>query len=473
MRLGKSALHRIKNVTLPLLICIVTSMSGWAEDHGFTPLMSSPSLEHFMGNKEYWSFKNGVLTGKTSAPLMESQFLFTKERFGNFVLRFLMNSEGGDVHLLCRARTMPPGYLVGYEAEIAGLHRGSLTLRKPGSAAAPSGSTRRAAAGFPDAMPQPFAQEAEVVPLVRVNPSQERSGSEPWARYEIAGLGNHILIKINGTTTAHYQARDGLEEGMIGFRLAPGSGTKVDLKDIEIRLIGEVHWAKEAPVGNLTGRFGEEWSSSAPDLLRKSDEARTQERRELEAMAKNRQGFRPLFDGKSLEGWQDGTPFWTVKEGVTVGKSHNSFLVTQKEYSNFILKGSVRLSPPGANSGVQVRSSVIPGGMLGYQFDSGMNGYQFDMGYPWWGQLHHEGSRRGILFPVQDSKKRIELVRADGWNNFIIICHRNHVMGQLNGDVTFDMVDHYGEKTGRIGLQIHVGPGMKVEFRDLEIKELP
>jgi hypothetical protein len=122
------------------------------------------------------------------------------------------------------------------------------------------------------------------------------------------------------------------------------------------------------------------------------------------------------------------------------------------------------MSPSGANSGVQVRSSVIP---------DGMRGYQFDIGIPWWGQLYHESTQRGILVPVDDRQKRLDLVRADSWNDFTIICKGNHLVGQLNGEVTFDFVDYYGEKTGRIGLQIHLGPPMKVEFRDLQIKELP
>jgi 3-keto-disaccharide hydrolase len=141
----------------------------------------------------------------------------------------------------------------------------------------------------------------------------------------------------------------------------------------------------------------------------------------------------------------------------------NAFLVTDKKYSDFILKGSVRLSPEGGNSGVQVRSAVISDGMLGYQFD---------MGVPWWGQLYVESSMRGILAPVDDRMKRYHLIHTNDWNQFVIICKGNHLIGELNGEITFDFVDYYGDKTGSIGLQIHAGAPMTVAFKNLEINEL-
>jgi hypothetical protein len=289
-------------------------------------------------------------------------------------------------------------------------------------------------------------------------------GLNDWDKYEIAALGDHIVIGMNGNTTVHYRVGKEPEEGMLGFGLPPTDGRKVELKDIQIKLMGEVHWPTGAPSGDLIAVPAEGWKASEPNVSRITDEAWTRETRELLGIAGEGEGFHALFGGKSLEGWRDATTFWSAKEGVIEGWSHNSFLVTEKEYSNFILKGFVRLLPPGANSGVQVRSRVI---------SDGMRGYQFDMGIPWWGQLYDESTQRGILVPVEDRQKRLDLVHADGWNEFIIICKGNHLIGELNGELTFDFVDYYGEKTGRIGLQLHLGPPMKVGFRDLQIKELP
>ena len=112
---------------------------------------------------------------------------------------------------------------------------------------------------------------------------------------------------------------------------------------------------------------------------------------------------------------------------------------------------------------MQVRSEVIP---------DGMRGYQFDMGIPWWGQLYVESSMRGILAPVDDRMKRVNVVRPNDWNDFVIVCKGDHLIGKLNGEVTYDFVDYYGDTTGLIGLQIHEGAPMTVEFKNLEIKEL-
>ena len=102
-----------------------------------------------------------------------------------------------------------------------------------------------------------------------------------------------------------------------------------------------------------------------------------------------------------------------------------------------------------------------------------MRGYQFDVGVPWWGQIYGESTQRGILVPVDDRQKRTALVRADGWNDVVLICKGNHLIGTLNGQVTYDLVDYYGEKSGLIGLQIHAGAEMRVEFKDLQVRELP
>jgi len=152
-----------------------------------------------------------------------------------------------------------------------------------------------------------------------------------------------------------------------------------------------------------------------------------------------------------------------AKDGLIVGQPRNAFLVTDREYSDFVLTGSVYLSPPGSNSGVQFRSAVIP---------DGMRGYQFDMGIPWWGHLYVESTMRGIVVPVDDRMKRVKLIHPDGWNEFVIVCKGNHVIGELNGVTTYDLVDYYGDRTGLIGLQIHAGAPMEVKFKDLKIKEL-
>lgn len=464
MKTKEPVFSRVKGTTLLTLLAL-TPVPARVANGDFTPLLTSPALEHCIGDKDSWSFQDGVLTAKGDSGATESKLLLTTERFGNFILKFSARSTGGEVRVLFGATIQPPGMVLGYEAAVGGQNAGSLTLRKPAPFPKPGGGPRPVS-GFPDSLMMPFFREATEVPLVQSRPSKGTPvpPSGQWVEYEIAALGDHVIVRMSGITTAHYRASKGLEEGMLGFRIPPGSGTSVELKDIQVQLFGDVHWPTEAPAGDLTTVPAEGWKASPPSFNRMSDEAWSRESRELLRIAGNDGGFHPLFDGKTLEGWRDATSFWSAQNGLIEGFSRNSFLVTEKQYSNFILKGSLRLSPSDGNSGIQVRSSVIP---------DGMKGYQFDVGIPWWGQLYSESTQRGILGPVEDRMKRIKLVHTDGWNDFTIICKGNHLIGELNGEVTYDLVDYYGEKTGRIGLQIHVGSPMRIEFRDLEIKELP
>jgi len=458
------------NIALALMASVLTLGSARAAEGEFQPLIGSSSFDHCVGAKEYWSLRDGVLTAGTGAALDHSKFLISVERFGNFVLKFRARSDGGALAVLLRATIQPPGQLVGYEAEVGGQQGGSLRFRQPGpmfihlEKAEPG----HAAPGFPDAVGIPFVEKPyEERTLVSFDFEKAGISLPPgqWVDYEIDGLGDHLLIKVNGTLAAHYRVKDPFPEGMIGFRLPAGPGRKVELKDIGVKVLGDVRWSEEAPVGNLTtGHSATAWQAAALNFRRTTDEEWSRETRELLKTAGTDEGFRSIFNGKDLEGWRSAATFWTSEKGFILGQPRNVFLVTDREYSDFILKASIRLSPPGGNSGIQVRSAVIP---------DGMRGYQFDVGVPWWGQIYGESTQRGILVPVDDRQKRTALVRADGWNDVVLICKGNHLIGTLNGQVTYDLVDYYGDKSGLIGLQIHAGAEMRVEFKDLQVRELP
>ncbi len=125
-----------------------------------------------------------------------------------------------------------------------------------------------------------------------------------------------------------------------------------------------------------------------------------------------------LFNGKDLSGWTGNADFWKVEEGVIVGQTpgidYNTFLYTDKEYTNFVLKFKVRLT--NHNSGVQFRSEVVdPKKFV-------MAGYQADIAPEYWGLLYEE-KKRGMLDFKMDTKKIASVgkwvdveVRADGPN---------------------------------------------------------
>jgi len=469
--LGRGRVRRgVTVLALGLLAAALLLQPARAAEGEFQPLLGTSSFDHCIGDKADWALREGVLTGGTGVASTHSKFLLKVERFGNFILKFRARAEGGGLEVLFRATVQPPGQLIGYVTEVGGQHWGGLRFRKPGRMFVEPAKAEpgHAAPGFPDAVGQPFVEKASAeTTLVSFDSAKAGMSLSPgqWVDYEIGGLGDHLLIKVNGKLTVHYRVKDNWPEGMIGFRLPPGSGAPVELKDIQIKVLGDVRWAEEGPVGDLTtGHSATGWEASAPNFRRTTDEEWSQETRELLKSASTEEGFRSLYNGQDLEGWRTVANFWTAEGGAIVGEPRNVFLVTDREYSDFILKGSIRLSPPGGNSGIQVRSAVVP---------DGMRGYQYDVGIPWWGHIYGESTPRGILVPVDDRMRRVGLLRQDGWNDVIIICKGNHVIGTLNGTVVYDLVDYYGDKTGLIGLQIHAGAFMRVAFKDLRVRELP
>ena len=178
-------------------------------------------------------------------------------------------------------------------------------------------------------------------------------------------------------------------------------------------------------------------------------------------------GFQPLFDGKTLNGWV--TPadkdLFVVEDGQIVGRTKgdlkkNEFLVTEKPYENFILKAKVKIR--NGNSGIQIRSKRAD--------DGAVSGPQCDVADDFWGLLYEERGR-GILERYPEDKANA-LVKKDDWNDFTIEIKGNHLVIHFNGTKIIDRTDEKFDKTGIIALQVHVGPAMEVRFKDLMIKPL-
>lgn len=184
-----------------------------------------------------------------------------------------------------------------------------------------------------------------------------------------------------------------------------------------------------------------------------------------------------LFDGKTLTGWKTVDPadtkLWSVKDSVIRSGDGvkkipaNTYLYTLKEYGDFEFRCLFRLSGDPStgmiNSGIQYRSLVEDGKMVGYQADIG-NGY--------WGDLYDEHRREKLVSGDLRILKRI--LKEDGWNSYIIRCKGNHHELYINGVKTCDYTEKDSKipAKGVIAVQIHAGGVAQVEFRDLTISEL-
>jgi len=216
------------------------------------------------------------------------------------------------------------------------------------------------------------------------------------------------------------------------------------------------------------------------------------------------QGFTQIFDGASLTGWDGDPRFWRAEGGAIVGQStpenkiaENTFLIWRGgEPGDFELKLEFRIDA--TNSGIQFRSVRLPPGTEG----SGgkvagnwvMKGYQADIDFnnQWTGQIYEERGRTFLALRGQyahvtaDGKPEVlgalealadqlkALVKQNDWNQVHLIARGNLITEIVNGHVTSVLLDDDPKgraMKGLLGFQIHVGDPMKVEFRNIWLKQ--
>ncbi len=205
-------------------------------------------------------------------------------------------------------------------------------------------------------------------------------------------------------------------------------------------------------------------------------------------------GFKPIFDGKTLDGWEGDPKYWRAEDGALVGEvtpetllKSNSFIIWRGGApKDFELRADYRITSNG-NSGINYRSVVLPDnkfGMRGYQADiDGQNRYT-GQNYEERGRLflavrgqmtHVVGGRKPIvLSSLGEPKDLASFITAD-WNSYHLIVRGNILIHILNGHLMSVVIDDdapHRAFEGLIGVQVHVGPPMKVEYRSFRLKEL-
>jgi polyhydroxybutyrate depolymerase len=207
--------------------------------------------------------------------------------------------------------------------------------------------------------------------------------------------------------------------------------------------------------------------------------------------------FEPIFDGTTLSGWsgQD-MSFWSVEDGAitgTITPEHappmNQYLVYQPSLvDDFELKLEFRLTgsdTPNTNGGFQFRSRRLPGGdVAGYQVDN-------NFGQPWKVRLYDEFGRHDLALEGQRTqfdtlgRKHAEPLplepgaadfRLDQWHEYHLIVDGPNLSLAVNGHLVAACTDNdpqQFEPVGVLAMQLHTGPPMKAQFRNLRLKQLP
>jgi len=215
-------------------------------------------------------------------------------------------------------------------------------------------------------------------------------------------------------------------------------------------------------------------------------------------------GWVSMFNGKDLSDWDGDPRYWSVKDGTIHGETtpenplrSNSFIVWRGgELSDFELKIKFRLL--GGNSGVQYRSKEVDKWVIsGYQAEvinnPEMAGFLYhEKGRGWLvnvGDLMviDENGKKEVIGNVSDANELIKagFYKEKDWNEYHIIAQGNHIKHYLNGYQTMELIDNDrvvdpadpkdrkgAARQGLLALQIHVGPPMVVEFKDIYVREL-
>jgi hypothetical protein len=222
------------------------------------------------------------------------------------------------------------------------------------------------------------------------------------------------------------------------------------------------------------------------------------------ASAKENDGFQSLFDGKTMEGWSGNPKFWSIQDGAITGittpdnvTNGNTFCIYKDEKGgDFELMFDFRIE--GHNSGVQYRSFRLEGAADQWR----IGGYQADMDAEkkWAGTLYGEKFRgilakrgeRAVLGEGPAPKKKGGLARKveslgdpaelgkkindyPEWNTFRVVAKGYNFKHYINDTLMIDCTDNDEENrrdSGLIALQLHQGPPMKVQFKNIKIKQL-
>lgn len=209
--------------------------------------------------------------------------------------------------------------------------------------------------------------------------------------------------------------------------------------------------------------------------------------------AADKDGFSVIFNGTSLDGWEGKPEFWSVADGAIVGQTTaekptkgNTFLIWKRgTVGDFELKLFYRIT--GGNSGIQYRSKDHGDFVVGgYQAD-------FEAG-PTYSGIVYEERGRGILAnrgermtiaadgkkaagaPIGNTGDLQKAIKPGEWNEYTVVARGPRLQHFINGQLMSELIDEQDGKRateGVLALQLHAGPPMKVEFKEIRIKNKP
>jgi len=357
----------------------------------------------------FWSVRDGAITGQSTAehPCTKNQFIVWQ---GGDVadfelkLKFRVRGNGGNSGVQFRSKMREDGLAIGYQADIyqSGGYLGGVCdelHKRDGPELLSANGSRTVIAKDGQRTRTPIATQAKM-----------REWDE-WNDYHIIAIGRKVILRINGVTAsemidneeAHFDL-----EGILGLQLRAGKPMTVQFKDIYLKQLKE--------------------------------------------------GFLPLFDGKTLTGWHltNGANF-VVEDGVLKHKGGMGWLRSEKQYSDFILRLEFRFLDAEQDGGVFVRSNKAGDNWPSRKFE-----------------VQIENTKRMAKIFGADHELNVALaqkaLRPTGeWNEYEIQLVGSTIEVHLNGDLVSASDKVGGIKRGYLGLQ---GENGAHEYRNFRIKDL-
>lgn len=277
----------------------------------------------------------------------------------------------------------------------------------------------------------------ELIELIFVTPPLNK-----WA----AGAADHIDFEVGDIDEAYHALHRG-RIAVQGRHLPTVNGERlwaIDLFDPELtRMEVQVTTPTDVPPGTVSNVGGE--------------------------------SARPLFDGRTLDGWEGNLANWRVEDGAIVAgaldrrQPYNESLATTRDYGDFELRLQYQVEGSNGfvNGGVQFWSQRVPA-------SHEVSGYQADLGAEKDGDLYDE-SRRNVDLADPMPEVRTRALRVGAWNDYRVRAQGRHIEIWLNGVKTVDYTetDPTIPRRGKFALQIHGYAQTKVWYRNLEFEELP
>jgi Domain of Unknown Function (DUF1080) len=233
-----------------------------------------------------------------------------------------------------------------------------------------------------------------------------------------------------------------------------------------------------------SGRFTvpEDFPTASQIKLRSGDEP---------AASRPPEGFKAVFNGRDLTGWEGSPAYWSVEDGCLTGKAdgtlkYNRFIVWRGgTVKNFELRVKVKVSP-GGNSGLQYRGTERPdlgeSVVTGYQCDVVANRPDYN------GMLYEERGRRILAHtgekviidtqgqPWSIGQFPLKEFKPGEWHDYRVLVEGDHYRHWIDGQMTVDVIDldEKGRKLeGVLAVQVHVGPPMAIQYKDFFLRALP